>query len=175
MDTAYVRDTPPPKIAENQVQYLHFWYLKLLLNEHGIESRWWFQISFIFTSKLGEDFQFDERIFFRWVATNHQPVHPGRLTWNLQITHFERNMIFQTIIFRFHVNLPVCNWWVCLNTRWVVWICETLKSWWCQRCEGRKVYQRGHTYRPVTHLVSWVALNFKFEIIARPKPKKIEV
>ena len=23
-------------------------------------------------------------------------VHPGRLTWNLQITHLERNMIFQT-------------------------------------------------------------------------------
>ena len=25
---------------------------------------------------------------------NH--VHPGRLTWNIQITHFERKMIFQT-------------------------------------------------------------------------------
>ena len=24
------------------------------------------------------------------------PVHPGRLTWNLQITHLERKMIFQT-------------------------------------------------------------------------------
>ena len=31
---------------------------------------------------------------------------PGRLTWNLQITHLERKIIFQTIIFRFHVNLP---------------------------------------------------------------------
>ena len=37
-------------------------------------------------------------------------VHPGRLTWNLQITHLERKMIFQTIIFRFHVNLPGCIW-----------------------------------------------------------------
>ena len=31
---------------------------------------------------------------------------PGRLTWNLQITRLERKIIFQTIIFRFHVNLP---------------------------------------------------------------------
>ena len=23
-------------------------------------------------------------------------LHPGRLTWNLQITHLERKMIFQT-------------------------------------------------------------------------------
>ena len=29
-------------------------------------------------------------------------LHPGRLTWNLQITHLERTMIFQTsmLIFR---------------------------------------------------------------------------
>ena len=33
-------------------------------------------------------------------------VHPGRLPWNLQITHLERNMIFQTSIIVFHVNLP---------------------------------------------------------------------
>ena len=32
-------------------------------------------------------------------------LHPGKLTWNLQITHLERNMIFQTFIFGFHVNL----------------------------------------------------------------------
>ena len=36
-------------------------------------------------------------------------VHPGRLTWNLQITHLERKMIFQTSIIVFHVNLPGCN------------------------------------------------------------------
>ena len=34
---------------------------------------------------------------------------PGRLTWNLKITHLERKIIFQTIIFRFYVNLPGCN------------------------------------------------------------------
>ena len=35
-------------------------------------------------------------------------VHPGRLTWNLQITHLERKMIFQTSMIMFHVNLPGC-------------------------------------------------------------------
>ena len=39
-------------------------------------------------------------------------IHPGRLTWNIQITHLERKMIFQTSIIMFHVNLQGCivNW-----------------------------------------------------------------
>ena len=32
-------------------------------------------------------------------------LHPGRLTWHLQITHLERTMIFQTSMIMFHVNL----------------------------------------------------------------------
>ena len=36
-------------------------------------------------------------------------VHPGRLIWNLQITHLERKMIFQTSMIMFHVNLPGCK------------------------------------------------------------------
>ena len=36
-------------------------------------------------------------------------LHPGRLTWNLQITHLERKMIFQTSMIMFHVNLPGCK------------------------------------------------------------------
>ena len=36
-------------------------------------------------------------------------LHPGRLTWNLQITHLERKMIFQTSIIVFHVYLPRCK------------------------------------------------------------------
>ena len=35
-------------------------------------------------------------------------IHPGRLTWNLKITHLERKMIFQTSMIMFHVNLPGC-------------------------------------------------------------------
>ena len=35
-------------------------------------------------------------------------LHGGRLTWNLKITQLKRKIIFQTIIFRFHVNLPGC-------------------------------------------------------------------
>ena len=36
-------------------------------------------------------------------------IHPGRLTWNLQITHLERKMIFQTSMIMVHVNLPGCK------------------------------------------------------------------
>ena len=35
----------------------------------------------------------------------NQLLHPGRLTWNLHITHLERKMIFQTSLIMFHVNL----------------------------------------------------------------------
>ena len=35
-------------------------------------------------------------------------LHPGRLTWTLQITHLERKMIFPTSMIMFHVNLPGC-------------------------------------------------------------------
>ena len=37
-------------------------------------------------------------------------VHPGRLTWNLQITHLERKMIFQTSMIMVHVNFPGCTY-----------------------------------------------------------------
>ena len=44
-----------------------------------------------------------------------QEFHPGRLTWNLQITHLERKMIFQTSMIMFHVNLPGCwDQWISL-------------------------------------------------------------
>ena len=36
------------------------------------------------------------------------PIHPGRLTWNLRIHPWKRKLIFQTIIFRFYVNLRGC-------------------------------------------------------------------
>ena len=44
-----------------------------------------------------------------WKANSSHDVHPGRLTWNLQITHLERKMIFQTSMIMFHVNLPGCT------------------------------------------------------------------
>ena len=40
-------------------------------------------------------------------------LHPGRLTWNLQITHLERKMIFQTSMIMFHVNLQGCRYKPC--------------------------------------------------------------
>ena len=35
-------------------------------------------------------------------------IHPGRLTWNIPITHLERKMIFQTPRIMCHANLPGC-------------------------------------------------------------------
>ena len=39
----------------------------------------------------------------------NRSLHPGRLTWNLQITHLDRNMIFQASMIMFHVNLQGCR------------------------------------------------------------------
>ena len=36
-------------------------------------------------------------------------IYTGRLTWNLQINHLERKMIFQTSMIMFPVNLQGCN------------------------------------------------------------------
>ena len=43
--------------------------------------------------------------------TLKQPLHLGRLTWNLQITHLERKMIFQTSLIMVHVHFPRCISW----------------------------------------------------------------
>ena len=43
-----------------------------------------------------------------WIVLQKN-MNPGRLTWNLKITQLKRKIIFQTIIFRFHVNLPGCK------------------------------------------------------------------
>ena len=49
-------------------------------------------------------------VFFLWtVWTTKHIIHPGRLTWNLQMTHLERKLIFQTSMLMFNVNLQGCN------------------------------------------------------------------
>ena len=45
-------------------------------------------------------------VFIKSTYTN---IHPGRLTWNLQITHLEGKMIFQASMIMFHVNLQGCT------------------------------------------------------------------
>ena len=47
---------------------------------------------------------------------NHH-IHLGRLTWNLQITHLEGKMIFQTSMIMFHVNLQGCTSRMFLETK----------------------------------------------------------
>jgi len=44
------------------------------------------------------------------VTKKHEKtIYTGRLTWNLQINHLERKMIFQTSMIMFPVNLQGCN------------------------------------------------------------------
>ncbi len=45
---------------------------------------------------------------FKIIGETKFPLPPGRLTWNLRIHPWKRKIIFQTIIFRFHVNLRGC-------------------------------------------------------------------
>ena len=45
----------------------------------------------------------------RGFRTRILTVHAGRLTWNLQIAHLERKMIFQTSMIMFHVTLQGCK------------------------------------------------------------------
>ena len=70
-----------------------------------------------------QDFPKSKEVFknLRW---KNRPLHPGRLTWNIQITHLERKMIFQTPMIMFHVNLPGCTF---VKTRGVFWyqVCRT--------------------------------------------------
>ena len=49
----------------------------------------------------------NEKIVFQPI--NFQLVHPGRLTWNLQITPLERKLIFQSSMIMLYVNLQGCK------------------------------------------------------------------
>ncbi len=56
----------------------------------------------------GEDVPKEEPL--KLSSVYHIYIHPGRLTWNIQITHLERKMIFQTSMIMFHVyNLQGCT------------------------------------------------------------------
>ena len=68
-----------------------------------LHPRWLFRISSINSSL--EHVKGNKTCLIWWKGTK---LHPGRLTWNLQITHSERKMIFQTSMIMFHVNLQGC-------------------------------------------------------------------
>ena len=50
-----------------------------------------------------------------WIAVLMCGIHPRGLTWNLRIHPWKRKIIFQTIIFRFYVNLRGCTLFCVLN------------------------------------------------------------
>ena len=66
------------------------------------------------------------------VEWNHIPstwiigsLHPGSLTWNLKMMVSIRNLLFQGLIFRFHVKFRGEYWFIFLKTYWVHG-----SSWW---------------------------------------------
>ena len=61
---------------------------------------WWVMILYVF---------FGGEVYRSGSIEGGNSLHPGRLTWNLQITHLERKMISQTSMIMFHVNLPGCT------------------------------------------------------------------
>ena len=52
--------------------------------------------------------QLGRKLFHKFCKVFRFCIHLGRLTWNLQITHLERKVIFQTSMIMFHVNLQGC-------------------------------------------------------------------
>ena len=79
-----------------------------MVMDHWMEHQ---AMPMIFPRKSGFDgWQLAEISATSW-PSNHWnfKLHPGRLTWDLQITHLERKMIFQTSMTMFHVNLQGCN------------------------------------------------------------------
>ena len=61
-------------------------------------------------SNVGTVDEFLEQAYLktRGPSKFHLLKNPGRLIWNLGIHPWKRKIIFQTIIFRFYVNLPGC-------------------------------------------------------------------
>ena len=75
-----------------------------------------FDMQFVSIFRVGKS-HFSPVYWLHWFlgATVGNPdisewLHPGRWTWNLQINHLERKMIFQTSMMMFHINLPGCSY-----------------------------------------------------------------
>ena len=66
-------------------------------------------------SMLGKSKNYSPKWWFTMVHSNRQNkhpslrLHPQRLTWNLKMMVSKRNLLFQELIFRFHVNLQGCT------------------------------------------------------------------
>ena len=47
-------------------------------------------------------------------------LHPQSLTWNLKMMVFNRNLLFQGLIFRFHVSFRGCKLSILVTRTWVI-------------------------------------------------------
>ena len=85
--------------------------LPLFLRCFGVRFRSFSGEGYVFARKqrLPDKHKFDQGCWHHLCINSCSCLlHPGRLTWNLQITHLERKMIFQTSMIMFHVNLQGC-------------------------------------------------------------------
>ena len=70
-----------------------------------------YQANLLWDITFVSPFKHNNRFCFRILSSQllihhkHYDIHPGRLSWNLRIHPWKRKTIFQTIFFRFHVNL----------------------------------------------------------------------
>ena len=90
--------------------FLKWWFLVAMLGF----SRWvWWNRHVMTTWPIffwhQPTFYFFEHQWWMQHCARFWLLHPGRLTWNLQITHLKRIMIFQASMTMFHINLPGCN------------------------------------------------------------------
>ena len=112
--------------------------------------------------------------FQRCSCVNH--VHPGRLRWNLQITHLERKIIFQTVWNHVFITRPT---FACFFTskEWsAVAMCDAAK-----RCEKRPFWNGGccgwnqanpgklNKNQPGLRMVGWYLCVFVLCFFSAPK------
>ena len=90
--------------TDNFSQFLNFFDL----TKHATER-----------SKVPKNVRVLSQTFFykcHGVYNNPFVLQPGRLTWNLQVTHSGIQMISQTFTIMFHVNLQECNVMICTRS-----------------------------------------------------------
>ena len=72
----------------------------------------------LFTPSLGEIWRWNQcgmYISYRCPVGSEYP--PRNLTWNLKMMVSKRNLLFQGLLFRFHVKFQGCKW---LGSKWVI-------------------------------------------------------
>ena len=90
----------------------------------------------------------------KWSNRKVGGIHLARLTWNLKMHPWKRRNIFQTIIFRFYVNLGGCMFFSVLTLDWAIGPWKIIRSM-CLACDpggsfwGSIVHVAAHSRGPI--------------------------